>query len=430
VAPQIEGRERLLATRDQAERRLREMLVRAGVERVERAEAQLREKQRLQAEATLAEQQARIATHAALPGIDGAEGLRVEIERRRGSIESERAALQVERPPDRGEVERQLTALETEIVRLDHGLREAAGLLEGARRGREQHLSAQGRATEAARQAQADLEARAGELELAARERPAAELKEAATDAAARLEDRRQALAELHERAAGASLNMIESELGRIDQAIEQRRADRGDLRERVAALRSGIEKDEGAGLDEQTEELARRLELRERERAGCEREIKALRLLLEILDDAERAAKQLYLQPVVDRLRPYVRGLFPGADVSLDDSLKIKALCRESGGEEPFGQLSDGTREQIAVLARLAFAEMLADQDLPAVLVLDDALAFADDQRLNQMFNVLHHAARRVQIVVFTCRERLFENLGATRLRLLDAAQSAAAAE
>ena len=81
-------------------------------------------------------------------------------------------------------------------------------------------------------------------------------------------------------------------------------------------------------------------------------------------------------------------------------------------------------------MLARLAFAEMLADRGLPVVVVLDDALAFSDDRRLEQMFNILHHAAQRLQIIVFTCRERLFENLGAARLQLVDAERSAAAAD
>jgi uncharacterized protein YhaN len=194
--------------------------------------------------------------------------------------------------------------------------------------------------------------------------------------------------------------------------------------------LQSGIDRDEGAGLEEQIEDAARRLHLREREISACKREISALRLLRDTLDEAERSAKERYLQPVVDRFRPYLRGLFPDAEVRIDEGFRITAIRRGAAGDEPFEQLSDGTREQISVLARLAFADMLADQGLPAIVVLDDALAFSDDQRLEQMFNILHHAARRLQIVVFTCRERLFENLGATRLQLLEDQRSVAAAD
>ena len=85
----------------------------------------------------------------------------------------------------------------------------------------------------------------------------------------------------------------------------------------------------------------------------------------------------------------------------------------------EPFERLSDGTREQIAILTRLAFAELLADQGRPAVVVLDDALVFSDDQRIEQMFEILARAADKLQIIVLTCRERVFEGLPARRLRL-----------
>jgi uncharacterized protein YhaN len=50
---------------------------------------------------------------------------------------------------------------------------------------------------------------------------------------------------------------------------------------------------------------------------------------------------------------------------------------------------------------------------------VLDDALVFSDDERIARMFAILERAAERLQIVVLTCRERLFEGLGGKRLHL-----------
>jgi DNA repair exonuclease SbcCD ATPase subunit len=430
VAPQIEGRDELLSARDTAERRLQELLARAGVEQIATAETRVKEKQRLRGEAELWDNRARAAAGAGLPGIEEPEALRIEIERRLASIERERAALQVEQPPDRREIEQQLMAAETTIDGIEQDQREVAGRLDRTRRDREQQLAVHGGAREAARQAAADHDARTAERELAERERPIAAVEPGAAEAESVLQQRRQALAGLQARLTGTSGELVESELGRLDYAIERRRSDIGDLRERIAGLQSGIDRDEGAGLEEQIEDAARRLHLREREISACKREISALRLLRDTLDEAERSAKERYLQPVVDRFRPYLRGLFPDAEVRIDDGFRITAIRRGAAGDEPFEQLSDGTREQISVLARLAFADMLADQGLPAIVVLDDALAFSDDQRLEQMFNILHHAARRLQIVVFTCRERLFENLGATRLQLLEDQRSVAAAD
>ena len=110
---------------------------------------------------------------------------------------------------------------------------------------------------------------------------------------------------------------------------------------------------------------------------------------------------------------------LFPSAEISMDEDLNIKGMSRREGYEEVFDHLSLGTQEQIAVLVRLAFAEMLIEQGAPAAVILDDALAFSDDRRMRLMFDILSHAAQRVQIVVFTCREQLFEGLGAHQLQL-----------
>ena len=73
-------------------------------------------------------------------------------------------------------------------------------------------------------------------------------------------------------------------------------------------------------------------------------------------------------------------------------------SLNSATGYEESFDNLSKGIQEQIAVLVRLTFAEMLIDQGGPADGILDDALVFSDDQRMWLMFDILSHAAQRVQ--------------------------------
>ena len=78
------------------------------------------------------------------------------------------------------------------------------------------------------------------------------------------------------------------------------------------------------------------------------------------------------------------------------------------------------GTQEQIAVLVRLAFAEMLIEQGHPATVILDDALVFSDDRRMSRMFDILNMAARNVQVIILTCREQLFEDLGGQPLSLV----------
>ena len=50
-------------------------------------------------------------------------------------------------------------------------------------------------------------------------------------------------------------------------------------------------------------------------------------------------------------------------------------------------------------MLARLGFAETLIDQGKPAMAILDDALAYSDDERIERMFDVLAQASAKMQI-------------------------------
>jgi hypothetical protein len=80
------------------------------------------------------------------------------------------------------------------------------------------------------------------------------------------------------------------------------------------------------------------------------------------------------------------------------------------------------GTQEQLAVLARLGFAEMLIDQGRPAMAILDDALVYSDDERIERMFDILTQASAKTQILILSCREGLLARLGGNRVELKQA--------
>jgi uncharacterized protein YhaN len=224
-------------------------------------------------------------------------------------------------------------------------------------------------------------------------------------------------LAEL-ERNQGESPETIDARIKRLEGAATNHHRAVAELGNEVIRLATLIEANEGAGV----EELLVAAEA-ERERltttvAEFEQESAVLQLLSDTLETAEREAKSRYLAPVVTRVEPYLKMLIPGADLVLDEDLHITAIKRD-GLQEEFGCLSDGTQEQLAVLARIAFAELLLRQGRPATVILDDALAFSDDQRIESMFDILMRAGEEVQIIVLTCRKRLFTRLGAVPLQI-----------
>src|SRR3546814_1026620 len=68
--------------------------------------------------------------------------------------------------------------------------------------------------------------------------------------------------------------------------------------------------------------------------------------------------------------------------------------------------------RERLSVLTRLAFGRLCARDGKPAPVILDDALVYFDDDRIERMFDALHRQAREQQIIVFSCRQRAFQRL------------------
>ena len=242
----------------------------------------------------------------------------------------------------------------------------------------------------------------------------------AASDAAAlAVTEQQQTVSDLEKEWSVSARKQLEARISRLKLAIEQRGKLRVDSRIEIGRLRERIIIHDSAGIDEAIGHTQHELEQATRQRDRIERELEVLDLLAQTLRAAESEARERYLAPVVDRVHPYLQMLFPNAEIGMDEDLNITGMSRRAGYEESFDHLSMGTQEQIAVLVRLAFAEMLVDQGAPAAVILDDALVFSDDKRMRLMFDILSHAAQRVQIVVFTCREQLFEGLGAHQLQL-----------
>jgi uncharacterized protein YhaN len=315
--------------------------------------------------------------------------------------------------------------VDTALAEADRQIDGLAGQLRAARReldqaagARHETRAAHGQAVDRCAQAKRRLEQLRAELGEAERAMPEADLVARSAVRHAEVARAEAQLRQLQEHAPEESLDAVEQRIAALRQTLDDRAAA---LREReltIERLRARIQALAGGGLDERLAVARRRFDELVRECAKYRAEVEALELLLRVLRDAERAAKERYVGPLVRRIRPYLDALFPDADLEIDPAFRITTVARR-GGAEPFDRLSDGTREQIAVLARLAFAELLADQGRPAVVVLDDALAFSDDQRIEQMFEILVRAAAKLQIILLTCRERTFARLPARRLRI-----------
>jgi len=212
---------------------------------------------------------------------------------------------------------------------------------------------------------------------------------------------------------------MLEQRMERLNKALENRCSLRQQFELETARSTAAIEAIQGEGIDEEVRIKIAELERVKKELSRIEHEVELLDLLLGVLRDSEQEVKEKFLAPILQRVRPYLMTLFASANVTIDKDFNVVKLERHQGFEETLDQLSIGTQEQIAVLIRLAFAEMLSDENIPATVILDDALVYSDDQRIELLFDILNKASNKIQIIVLTCRETLFQRLGGNILKL-----------
>jgi hypothetical protein len=220
-------------------------------------------------------------------------------------------------------------------------------------------------------------------------------------------------------RAAAPDLETAEARVQRARGAVEAAQRDEAAAREELAGLNARIEGLAAQGIEERLSALAEARAEAEARAARYAAEVRALTRLARALEEARGQARAAYFAPVVRELEPLLAILHPGAGISLDDRTLLPGGLTRDGRDEALDILSGGTREQIAVLTRLAFARLFAASGRHVPVILDDALVHSDDDRIEAMFTALHRTARDQQILVLTCRTRAFAALGGTRAKV-----------
>ena len=127
---------------------------------------------------------------------------------------------------------------------------------------------------------------------------------------------------------------------------------------------------------------------------------------------DIRLCFRRTYLASQRDKIVSLGRFVFDQTfAVELDEDLAI-ATRTLAGVTLPFDSLSVGAQEQLSLIARLACA-LLVSQDEGVPLILDDTLGHCDPARLEGMGALLSFAARWCLIIVLTCTYARFRHVG-----------------
>lgn len=210
-------------------------------------------------------------------------------------------------------------------------------------------------------------------------------------------------------------LEFVEQDIRRYEESLRQQ-AQRLQLRNnRLLVLDTELQAASAQGLEEQRAQLAGEQARLERRCAEFASRAQALDLLVTRLA-AKRQAALLRLQaPLQQRLQHYLGLLMPGARLDVGEDLAPASLTRVGLNAAPgaIPTLSFGAREQLGVISRLAYADLLRAAGQPTLLMLDDTLVHSDALRLAQMKRVLYDAAQRHQLLLFTCHPEDWMDLG-----------------
>ncbi|MBO9357480.1 AAA family ATPase [Bordetella petrii] len=372
------------------------LLARLGAASLAEAEARAAAHEQARRDLDMAHQHLRIQ---APDGIEALQAAQAQAQERRARLQALRASLpDTPAPVDPAQARQALRDATAEAEHAAQGVITARTALD-TRQERAHVLHAQW----TARQGEFNAAGRAGQ-----REQRGARLVEARA--------RRDSLAQ-QAQAAQAALQahqpeLIEQDAQRFERSAVLARDEQQRRHADLLQLQGKLEQAQAQGLGEQLLQAQADAQRLARRRDEFATRAQALDLLWQLLGERRAAATQRLLDPLARRLQHYVGLLFPGAQWRLDDALMPAALAR-GGGDDALDALSFGTREQLGVLARLAYADLLQQAGRPTLLVLDDTLVHADQGRRELMKRALYDAASRHQVLLFTCHADAWQDMG-----------------
>lgn len=238
----------------------------------------------------------------------------------------------------------------------------------------------------------------------------------ALTDALARETSVRADVAALAEQLRTRNLSVMQQDVERLERSAKQIEAAHAQRASEIIRLEADLEAKGALGLEELAADKQRELDQVGRRCIELERRAKALSHLLKLLTEKRSALARRLRAPLQRHLNHYLQILFPGSSIEVGEDLSPGRITRvDTSGAETgeFEELSVGAREQMGVVARLAYADLLREAGKPTLIILDDALVHTDKDRLDQMKRVLYDAASRHQILIFSCHPQAWQDLG-----------------
>lgn len=324
--------------------------------------------------------------------------------------------------PDRRTDDRSLRELETAVTESENSVDDAQSAvdatrveLERTRTSRDDARVETVRAQTSLKEAETQHERLTSSLAEARKTNSDAELDEAVKSAGARATNVGSQVDKARVAYEAADPETLEMQLQNLRQLVGSKETQREDVRQEVDRLSALIDDRASEGIYEKLAAAEETMESAQKKQARLARQATAINLLRTTVLKHKEESQRKYVAPFKEQIERLGRLVF-GQGLSVEVSEDLEIVSRTLNERTvPFESLSGGTKEQLALIGRLAVAT-LVDSDAGAPVVLDDAFGFADAQRLNALNVILSTVGQSAQVILLTCQPDRFARLGGAK--------------
>jgi hypothetical protein len=245
---------------------------------------------------------------------------------------------------------------------------------------------------------------------------------DAETEATAEVEAVLEELTAVQEQADAAGADQVAGELADALAVATRLQGERDTLRDALRTTEGRLEQSGRDGLATRRDVADLELAAVRAEHDSLRRRAEAARRVHETLSRHRAEAQTKYSEPLQSRIESLGRSVYgPSFRVWLDDDLAV-AERELDGVRLPVEALSTGAQEQLAIITRLAISHLVSTGEGSVPVIFDDALGWSDKARLRDMGALLGRAGDHGQIIILTCMPDRYEYVPKATFIKLDA--------
>jgi hypothetical protein len=232
----------------------------------------------------------------------------------------------------------------------------------------------------------------------------------AESEALAEVESIVDELTAVQEQADAAGADEVAGELTHALAVATRLQAERDTLRDALRTTEGRLEQSGRDGLATRRDVAELELAAVRTEHDSLERRAAAARRVYETLSRHRAEAQTKYSEPLQSRIEALGRSVYgPSFRVWLDDDLAV-AERELDGVRLQVEALSTGAQEQLAIITRLAISHLVSTGEGSVPVIFDDALGWSDKARLRDMGALLGRAGDHGQVIILTCMPDRYE--------------------